>query len=37
MLNRTVGHYRITERLGAGGMGGVFLAEELKPERTKVR
>ena len=28
-----VGHYRITAKLGAGGMGEDFLAEDMRLER----
>jgi serine/threonine protein kinase len=33
MIGTTVGHYRVTSRLGAGGMGVVFLAEDTRLER----
>ena len=33
MIGRTVGHYRITAKLGAGGMGEVFLGEDTRLDR----
>src|SRR5438477_1566249 len=34
LIGRTIGHYRIEQRIGAGGMGEVYLASDMNVDRS---